>query len=148
MKIVITFLLAISCLIGQDNFAAIGMSYNPGASPNVAGTGLYARKLVNGTEAFTVVDALPTTVKPFTVSTQVGVGIAQKIVTINKIEVWIPTSAGVAITGDNTGWNWSTGGMVVVRVKGWNICPNVRMLKASVGGGYYVIPGLMVGKEW
>lgn len=132
-----------------QNVYAGGVSYNSGASPAIAGTALYAR-LVNdgsGTYAFTVVDALPVSVKPFTVNTNIGLGIAQKIVTIGKVAVFVPTSAGISWSGGNTGWNWSGGALASVPVKGnWYAMPNVRFVKSSVssGAGYQLIGGAMI----
>lgn len=136
-----------------SNLAAVGVSYQPGASPAVAGTGLYARLLstTTNTWAFTALDALPATIKPFTVTTDTAVGVAQKVVTINGVDIYIPTAAGISWTGQNTGWNWSTGGLAVVKLgsSSWRLLPNVRVVKNSVGGqGYGVIAGVLVGWNW
>ena len=148
-------LLALVCLAaaGQtNNFAAAGVSYNPGGSPSVAGTALYARLITgSGTWAFTVIDALPQSVKPFSVSTAISAGISQKLATISGIDVYVPTSAGVSYTGKNTGWQWSSGGMAAIKLHGaWRILPNVRFLKSSVSNGsdYQVIAGIMFGTGW
>lgn len=133
-----------------SNVYAAGISYNPGGSPSIAGTGLYAH-LINdgsGTYAFTVVDALPISNKPFTVNTNFGAGIAQKIFTIGKVPVLIPTSAGISYNGTNTGWAWSTGGMLSIKIKdNWHVFPNVRVQKSSVsnGAGYTPVSGLLFG---
>ncbi len=132
------------------NIYAAGVSYNESASPAIAGTALYARLLSDGsgTYAFTVVDALPNSLKPFTVSSNIGVGIAQKLFNIKNVPVFMPTSAGVSFTGSNTGWNWSTGAMISVKIKGsWYAFPNVRVVKSSVTGGtgYQPIVGVLFG---
>jgi hypothetical protein len=136
----------------QSNIAAFGISYQPGASPSVAGTGLYARLLAGtGTYAFTAVDALPTKLKPFSVTTQYSAGIAQKILSIGGISIYIPTSAGVSYSGANTGWAWTTGALAAVPIKGkWYAMPNVRLVKSSVSGGtgYQVIGGVLIGLRW
>lgn len=139
-------------LFGQTlptNIYAGGVSYNTSASPHVAGTALYARLLSDGsgTYAFTVVDALPASVKPFTVTSNFGVGVAQKLFTLGKVPIFAPTSAGISFTGSNTGWAWSTGALASVRIKNnWHVYPNVRVLKSSVGGGgYQPIVGLLIG---
>lgn len=133
-----------------SNIYAGGISFNSGASPRIAGTGLYARLLSDGsgTYAFTVVDALPVSVKPFTVNTNFGLGIAQKLVTIGKVPIFVPTSAGVSYNGVNTGWAWSTGALASVKVKdNWRVMPNVRIVKSSVsnGAGYQPIVGVLFG---
>ena len=160
MKLLIVLLLTGVSLVAQNtqnaqntNLGGIGISYNPGGSPSIAGTGLYA-KLINsssGTWAFTVIDALPTTLKPFSVTNNVGVGIGQKVVTINGIPIYVPTTAGISWTGTNTGWQGSTGGMAVVGIKGsLKLLPSIRLLKSSVNNnsGYQVIVGIGVGWGW
>jgi hypothetical protein len=134
-----------------SNVYAAGISLNANASPAVAGTGLYAHKLGNaGTYAFTVVDALPNTLKPFTVTTNFGGGIAQKVFSIGPVPIYIPSSAGVSYTGQNVGWAWSTGAMGSIKLKAksnWRILPNVRIVKSSVsnGTGYQPIIGVLFG---
>lgn len=133
-----------------SNIYAAGLSFNQSASPAVAGTALYAHLLSDssGTYAFTVVDALPTNVHPFTVTTNFGAGIAQKVFSIGTVPVYIPTAAGVSFNGTNTGWQWSTGALASIKLKGaWRIMPNVRIMKSSVssGAGYQPIVGIMFG---
>lgn len=122
-----------------SNIYAAGVSYNNAASPVIAGTALYAHKVNDlGTFAFSVIDALPTNNRPFTVQTQLSGGIAQKVFSIGKIPIYAPTAAGVSFTGQNTGWAWSTGALASISVKGkYRIMPGVRVLKSSVGGGGY-----------
>jgi len=132
------------------NIYAGGISFNNSASPEVAGSGLYAR-LVNpssGTYAFTVVDALPTTVKPFTVTSNFSGGVAQKVFSVAGIPIFVPTSAGVSFNGPNTGWAWSTGAIAPIKLKNnWYAYPNVRTLRSNVahGSGYQLIVGLFFG---
>lgn len=133
-----------------SNVYAGGVSFNSSASPRIAGTGLYARLLSDstGTYAFTVFDGLPTTVKPFTVTSNLGVGVAQKLFSAGKIPIFAPTSAGISWNGINTGWQWNTGAMASIRLKNnWHIYPNVRVLKSSVGNGsgYQPIVGVLIG---
>ena len=138
-----------------SNIYAVGASYNNAASPSIAGTALYAKlaSADSGTYAFTVVDILPTSVKPFTVSTNIGVGVAQKAFNIGPVNVFIPTSAGVSITGTNTGWSWSGGALFDYNIKkdgkatAYHLMPNVRFLKSSVSNGsdYQLIGGLLFG---
>jgi hypothetical protein len=153
---VVVCLLAISAIAqtpapdNVSNLYAAGLSGNPGATPQIAGTAMYAH-LVNdgsGTYAFTVFDALPTTKSPFSVTTNMGVGVAQKLFTIGKVPLFIPTAAGVSFNGTNTGWQWNTGVLASIRLKGnWRVLPNVRVSKSSVsnGTGYQLIPGVLIG---
>lgn len=132
-----------------QNFYAAGMSYSAGASPSLAGTGLYAHLLdSSGTYAFTAIDVLPQSVKPFTVTDNVGVGVAQKLTTIGKYPIYASTTAGISWTGANTGWQWNTGAMTPIKIKdGYYIVPSVRLVKSSVsnGSGYQPIVGILFG---
>lgn len=130
-----------------------GASYSAGATPAVAGTALYAHQVnTSGTYAFTMIDALPSTTKPLTVTTNIGAGIAQKVATIGGVDIFIPTAAGISYSGPNVGWAWSTGVGAPIKFKdtgngGWYIMPTVRVLKSSVsnGAGYQPIFGILVG---
>lgn len=131
------------------NLYAAGVSYNGSANPQVAGTALYAHLLADtGTYAFTAVDALPESTKPFTVNTGIGVGIAQKVATIGKVPIYVPTAAGISFNGANTGWQWNLGALAAIKLKGdYYLMPTVRMVKSSVsnGSGYQPIIGLLFG---
>lgn len=137
--------------LGQSpaNIYAAGVSFNNAGSPRVAGTALWAHSISDsGTFAFTAVDALPTNFKPFTVTTNIGAGVAQKVFSIGKVPVYIPTSAGISFNGTNTGWAWSTGAAASIKLrKNWRIFPTVRVAKSSVsnGAGYQPIVGLLFG---
>ena len=122
------------------NMYAFGLSYNNGAKPSIAGTASYSR-LVSaslGTYAFTILDILPVSFSPSVVTTNLGVGVAQKVLTINGVNFFIPVSTGLTVTGPNTGWNWTGGGLADYNVKkagvptNWHIQPNVRFVRASV----------------
>lgn len=132
------------------NIYAAGISFNNAGSPAIAGTLLYSHLLSDGsgTYAFTAVDALPNTLKPFTVTSNFSTGIAQKLFSFGKYSVYVPTSAGVSYNGTNTGWTWSTGALVPVKIKGgFHIFPNVRVVKSSVsnGTGYQPVVGILFG---
>ena len=133
------------------NLYMAGASYSVGASPAVAATLFYATKLnASGTYMFNVLDILPSTVRPYTVTSNVAWGISQRLFTIDKIPVFTPTAAGISYTGTNTGWSWSTGVGAPFPVKnhpGWYIMPTVRVLKSSVsnGTGYQPIFGILGG---
>lgn len=153
MKKSLVFVAALVCLslsaMAQDsNIYAAGVSYNNAASPVIAGTALYAHKIADaGTYAFTVFDVLPTNAKPFTVQSSVGGGFAQKVFSIANVPIFVPTSAGVSFTGQNTGWAWSTGALASITIKGkYRIMPGVRIIKSSVGGsGYQPIVSVLFG---
>lgn len=132
-----------------QNLYAAGVSYNVNASPGIAGTGLYARLVAgSGTYAFTAVDALPTTVKPFSVTTNIGAGIAQKLTSIGKVDIYVPTAAGISWSGTNTGWQWNGGAIAAIPLKNaYYLMPTIRFLKSSVSGGsdYQPIIGVLFG---
>jgi hypothetical protein len=127
-----------------------GASYSPAGTPSTAGSAMYAHAVNNsGTYAFTMIDALPASYKPFTVTTDVGVGIAQNIFTVGRVPVFVPTAAGISYTGSNVGWTWSSGvGFPLqYRKSNWYIMPTIRILKSSVTGstGYQPIIGILFG---
>lgn len=165
MKYLALFVAAVLSLVGVGtvsaqtaapapvaNIYAAGASYNVGATPAIAGTGLYAHALIpsTGTYAFTVVDVLPTTVKPLTVNTDFSAGIAQKLFSINNVPFYVPTAAGISFNGKDTGWDWNTGILASVHLKGnFYLLPNVRVVKSSVtnGTGYQPIVGVLFSWE-
>lgn len=132
------------------NIYAAGISYSNGASPAVAGTALFAHAMTDasGTYAFTVADVLPNSTKPFTVTTNLGAGVAQKAFAIGNVGIYIPTAAGISINGSNTGWAWSTGALASIPLKGsFRVMPGVRVIKSSVsnGTGYQPVVSLLFG---
>ena len=133
-----------------QNFYAGGVAWNQSATPAVAGNALYAH-LVTGsnTYAFTDLDLLPTSTKPFTLTTNIGAGIAETVYTVGKYRVWIPTAAGISLNGSNTGWQWNTGAAVSIPLKNdfW-VLPNVRFLKSNVSGGSGVQPIIGIDFGW
>ena len=134
-----------------SNLYMAGASYSAGGSPAFAGSALYAHELTtSGLYAFTMLDALPSSKKPFTVTTNIGAGVAQKVVTIAGVPVFIPTEAGISYTGTNTGWAWSTGAAAIFKVKPFRdgnvyVMPTLRVLKSSVSGDYQPILGVLFG---
>lgn len=133
------------------NIYAAGISYNNAATPAVAGTALYTRLVDDGsgTYAFTAVDVLPTSAKPFTVTTNVSAGVAQKVFSLGSVPIFVPTSAGVSFSGSNTGWAWSTGALAAIKLGNgnWRIFPMVRIAKSNVsnGSGVQPIVGILIG---
>lgn len=134
------------------NVYSFGVSYNNGTTPSVAGTAFYARlaNSTSGTYGFTVLDILPTSLKPTVVTTNIGVGVSQKVLTVNNINFFVPVSTGLTVTGTNSGWNWTGGGLMDYTIKKgglptqYHIEPNVRFVKSTVsnGSGYQLIFGL------
>jgi hypothetical protein len=139
------------------NLYAAGGSYSQGATPAFAGTALYAHQLSADSApamyAFTMIDALPNKSKPFTVNTNIGAGIGVKVATIGTIPIFVPTTAGISYSGTNAGWQFSTGGAAVFKVRstkdggGIYVMPTLRVLKSSVsaGSGYQPIIGVLFG---
>lgn len=159
--IVITLAALLLCggaLFAEDygNTASAGVSIKPGDSAPVAGTALYTRRLADKTRAFVALDAVPTNTRPFAVTTNVGVGIAQRVgpaITVWRREItfWIPTSAGVSWSGVHVGWKWDGGGLANIPLKGPTaIQPNVRFVKSSINNhsDYQVIGGALFSWGW
>jgi hypothetical protein len=142
----------------DNNIGAVGISYQPGGSPAIAGSAMYMKlaSASTGTYAFSLFDAVPTGVKPFTVQTAVGAGMAQRLVTVNGIPIYVPLTAGFSYSGANSGWAWSSGAFAVIPVSihgkasSWRILPSIRAVKSSVSGGtgYQLIAGAQVGWGW
>lgn len=150
--LLVVLVLALSSFAQSNvsNIYAAGVSYNNSASPQVAGTALYARLISDGsgTYAFSVFDALPQSTHPFTITSNVGAGIAQKLFNISGVSFYVPTSAGISFTGANTGWQWNTGLLASIHLKNsWRVMPNVRVIKSSVSGGsgYQPVVGILIG---
>ena len=132
------------------NVYLTGMAWSPSGTPSVDGEALYAHVLVpsTGTYLFTMVEALPNNTTPFTVNTNVGVGVAQRLFNIGQTAVYTPTGAGVSWTGANLGWAWFSGAGWIIPIKGdWCMMPNARLVKSSVsnGTGVQVVYGVMFG---
>lgn len=132
------------------NVYAAGVSWNQSAHPAVAGTALYAHAAgSSGTYVFTAIDVLPTSTKPFTVTTNIGAGVAQKLFSIGKVGIYIPTTAGISWTGSNTGWQWTTGGLASIKLgkkTSWHAFPMFRVAKSNVSdSGYQPIIGIAFG---
>ncbi len=149
---IVAFALAFSAEAQTPDFGAIGASYQKGGTPSTAATGLYAKATTEDGStpwAFTVVDALPVAgTKALTFTTNIGVGIAERVATLGKVGVFVPTSAGISWSGTNTGWQASTGALFAVPIgRGLILAPNVRVLKSSVsnGAGYQPVFGVLFG---
>jgi hypothetical protein len=134
-----------------NNIGAAGLNYSVNASPSFAGSLLYARQALpaSGTWVFANGDFLPNTLKPFTVTNNIGTGIAQKVADFGTTPIFCITRAGVSWTGTNTGYQFNGGCLAAFKVKNILIMPSGRFLKSSVsnGTGYQPIIGVYVGKR-
>jgi hypothetical protein len=136
-----------------NNIYAVGANYSINAQPGIAGSLLYARQMLpdSDTWAFTNADFVPNTVKPFTVTNNVGAGIAQRVAILGNVPVYCISGAGVSWSGTNTGFEFNGGCMATIKLKnGLLLMPAGRFLKSSVsnGSGYQPIIGLYVGKRF
>lgn len=149
-----------------DNLYGLGMSYNSGASPAVAGNAFYAKLLsanqstsdVGGgvmvttfhpTYSFTLLDILPDTVKPFSVTTNISSGIAQQVFQLGPVNLFTIGTAGLSVGNTNLGWTWTAGAFGDYNFKKagkptkLDLIVGARTIKSSVSGGsgYQIIPG-------
>ncbi len=134
-----------------QDFGGIGASFQPGGTPKVALTALYAKPVADTkTAAFLVADALPLTAKPFSFATNVGAGVAENLFSLGPVDFWVPTAAGITWSTTpnktNTGFQASTGLLATIPIGPIIISPNVRVLKSTVSNnaGYQVIPGVLI----
>jgi hypothetical protein len=136
------------------NIAAIGGSWDQSASSmtsqQFAMTAMYARKQTQaGTYAFTVLDVVPTSVKPITFTTQTSVGLGQCGLHLGSWNLCGTAAAGPSWTGNNAGWAWTWGGMAKHSLgkHGWMLMPNVRVIRSSVNNrsGSQMIVGALFG---
>lgn len=159
-QLVIASLLAcVLCVLAHGQTAApqniygAGISWNQSASSEVsqqfAGTALYAREQTTaGTYAFTVLDAVPTTYTPFTINTNFGVGVGQRVFTAGGWTGYGTAAAGPSWSGSNSGWNWSGGAIATHPLKdNWWVGINARVVKSSVNNnsGTQFILGVLFG---
>lgn len=130
-----------------QNIYGLGVTFNQGGSPQIAGTGIYAHLVAgSGTYAFGVLDGVPTSTKPLTVTSNVGIGIAQKVATIAKVPIYVPTAAGISWSGSSTGFQWSGGGLAAIHVRGsLFLMPTVRFNRSSIDGTYHPLIGILIG---
>jgi|ERR1039458_5724748 hypothetical protein len=135
--------------IAPPNTIAAGASYLTSGPSRLAGTGLLTFGS-STTQAFAVLDAVPTTKAPITVTSNLGLGIAQRVFGIGRVSFWIPTAAGVSWTGKSVGWAWDSGALASIQTNSsWRIMPNVRFLKSSISNSnYQLIAGVLIGWGW
>ena len=135
------------------NIWGVGVSWNQSASSDAsqqfAGTAFYAREQnTKGTYAFNVIDAVPTSFKPFTTVTNIGVGLGQRLVTVGSWNLYGTATAGPSWSGQSTGWDWSGGALATHPIKGkWWFGGNARIIRSSVNnnsGNQYIF-GFLIG---
>jgi hypothetical protein len=121
------------------NIYAFGLTYNPNASPVVAGTGLYGRLVDNkGTYAVAVLDVVPTTAQPYTITTNPSAGVAQEFYAHANLKVFVTPSAGLSYSGTNTGYSYAMGGLIT-----YDLSPSYalgfggRLFKSNISGSGY-----------
>ena len=155
LKIIVLCIILCGTTLAQNpqpvsNLYVVGPSYNVNAQPSIAGTALFAHYIASpGTYGFTVIDVLPNTVKPFSVTSNIGVGLAQKMFSLGKVNIFMPTAAGVSWTGTNTGWQWTGGVAVTFPLKSnLYLVPTARFVKSSVSGGSGYQPIIGVSFGW
>lgn len=122
-----------------DNIYAFGFTVNPNASPVGSGTAMYGRLLdTKGTYAIAVLDAVPTTTAPYTVTTNPSAGVAQLFLNNGNLKVFATPSAGLSYTGTNTGYSYALGGLAT-----YDISPKYavgfggRLFKSNVSNSGY-----------
>jgi len=122
-----------------NNIYAFGMTFNPNASPFLSGTGLYGRLVdTKGTYAVGVLDVIPTTTKPYTVTTNPSAGIAQEFYSHSNLKVFVTPAAGLSYTGTNTGYSYALGGLVTYDLSpSYSIGFGGRLFKSSISNSGY-----------
>lgn len=129
-------------------FFAAGLAYNGYATPNVAFTALYAKKLNIGENvySFNYIDVLSKTDKFYTVTPSVTTGLAKEFFKIQNMPIYGSTGIGASAGGNDFGWAWTAGAAssIAIGKQGWHLLPNVRMVKSSLSD-YQLIYGVMIG---
>jgi len=135
------------CTLGHAQIIGGGVSYNQSGSPSIAGTGIYAKELTSGLWSFSLLDVIPTSTAPVTLTTQLSTGIGQRLFTVKSWQIFAPTTTGITWTGSNTGWTWTSGLMGIREIKGRLVMPNVRWIKSTTNNNssYQCVAGVMIG---
>ena len=132
---------------GYENFAAMGASWNQYASPGIAGSLLYAKRLGDSddTYSFSYVDLISKSQEQFSAATSITTGVAKKLLKFGKARVYGTTGVGLLAGGENIGYSWTAGGALAIPLgKGFQVLPNVRVIKSSLTD-FHAIYGLMLG---
>ncbi len=116
-----------------DQFAALGLSWNQYAAPQISGNLLYAKRIGYQTYSFNFVDVISTSIRPFKTATSITTGLGQRLFVIGKLGVWATTGVGILAGGEEASYSWTSGGAVSIPIgRGFSIMPNVRFIKNNV----------------
>lgn len=135
-----------------SNFYGGGLSYINGGNPALSGTLIYAHpaSTSTGTYLVTIVDVIPVATKPFTVNTNIGAGVAQRVATIASHDIYGITSLSLSEDSTNVGYSFTAGGGMPFKLKtsNWYAMPILRVYKSSITGSQGFMPQLGVVFAW
>ena len=128
----------------------VGMAGSPYATPPVAGMGLFAKQITGTTYSATLFQVIPNNQQKFTVTSNVGTGIAQQLFVIpgTKYAVYGMATGGISWQSSNVGLSFNGAATVPLRYKksNWYALPFVGWNKSAVanGTGYQLTAGTIV----
>lgn len=148
-KLALVLMLLCGLALAQNpaNIYGVGAAFNPSVAPNVAGFGLYGHQLLDGTYAVSMLDVVPLPNSPSVVTTNLSVGVAQKLATIAGMNFYAPAGVGFTVNGPNVGFQWNGGVMGSVKLKGnYRALLGFRFQKSAVsnGEGYQLLPTVAI----
>ena len=103
--------------VEHDVFGAV-VNWDNYSSPKVTGTLGYAKLITGNTYSFTTVDVNSAHTHPWSVQTSITTGIAQRLTTVSKFQIYTGGTFGVATTGSNVGGAYSGRVLIVRPIKG------------------------------
>jgi len=145
----VALLLILNCPIfaadEPETFGAMGMSWNQYAAPQISGNLLYAKRIDDGLYSFNFVDVISKSMQPFSTATSVTTGIGKRVGHLYGAPIYLTTGVGVLAGERNTGYSWQSGGTIALGLgKGWELLPNVRVIKSSLTDFQFIV-GIMIG---
>jgi hypothetical protein len=125
---------------------AMGAAWNQQAAPQINGMLVYATRIAEGLYSFNLVDITPSTYKPFTITTNITIGLAQYMRTVGPARIYTVATAGVGAGGNTAGLAWTAGGVAMVPVgkKGLCLLLSVRALKNTMSD-FQGVYGIAIG---
>ena len=139
----------------KDIYGA-GLAYS--GTTHVAGSAFEAHLLTGNTYTFTDFIAVPSTQtvkttdsatgavtasKSLGVSTNIGVGVAQKLVDFGKFPIYTTGTGGISWTGSDTSWQFNYGATSAIHLKGdYYLFPWVGGLSSPTVGGTKIEGGI------